>query len=564
MKIKWKIVLSTVGTIVLLTAAIMNFTHAEINSLVMSKNTVELGNYSHMGLDLINKSYDGNWSIKDNKLYKGETLINDNFDVIDEFTNGTNILATIFYQDTRIATNVMDDNGKRQVGTKASEEVIQRVLKQGKEYTGTADILGKSAQTFYVPIKDNGGTIIGMWFIGIYTNVISEQIDHTMMMIALLAFGLLVLSSMFSYFIGSRIARGVSMIQMKLKLMEEGKFNFQFTSELLNRKDEIGAIATSSDHMKHKITDILKGIRSESETLKQISQRSFVDMEVVHGNIEDISATTEELSAGMEETSASTEEMNASTYDIETEVAHMKEKTLSGETLAAKIKQRAFELKGETSASYQNATAMYERTNLQLRDSIMKTAVISEIKELSQTILQITAQTNLLALNASIEAARAGEAGKGFSVVADEIRVLADNSRAAVSRINEITYHVSEAVEGLVQDSKALLEFVDTQVIKDYEMFVKTSNQYELDSSQVQDVVAEINAIAEQLFETMQQMRRVIDEITTAAGEGADGISDIANKVSEIASKSDDVLKLNMENRKSADELDQMIGFFKL
>lgn len=308
----------------------------------------------------------------------------------------------------------------------------------------------------------------------------------------------------------------------------------------------------------------MRSIQLESENVKEISNQTFKRMEEVHGNIEDISATTEELSAGMEETSASTEEMNASTYEIESEVSNMKNRTLIGENLASEIKQRAGKLKDETGKSHQNAIEIYDKTNIQLRESIKRTGAIEEIKELSQTILQITSQTNLLALNAAIEAARAGEAGKGFAVVADEIRVLDENSKNAVSRINDITYNVSEAVESVVQDSKALLDFVDNQVLNDYKMFVDTSQQYNQDADSVHNVVTEINVIAEQLFDTIRQMRQAIDEITTAAGEGAQGTTDIATRVTDIASKTDDVLHQSLENQKSAEKLDGMVGFFQL
>lgn len=564
MKIKWKIVASAVGIIVLLTLVIVAFTDKKINSLVVSESNEELKNYSNMGFQLFDKSYDGEWQIKDGKLYKGEALINENYEVIDDFTNGTEVLATIFQNDTRVATNVTNESGERQIGTQASSAVIEKVLKQGEAYSGTADILGKSAQTYYVPIKDNSGAVIGMWFVGIYTDVVSGRIDSAMLMIVLLACVLLVLGIGISYVLGSAIAKGIKMIQDRLKLMEEGKFDFYFEENLLNRKDEVGAIAQSASHMKQKIAEIMKGIQTESENVKVISDRSLENMEVVHGNIEDISAAAEELSAGMEETSASTQEMNASTYEIESKVSNMKEKTLSGEGLATEIKQRAEKLKSQTSVSHQNTIDIYERTNSQLRESIKRTAAIEEIKELSQAILQITSQTNLLALNAAIEAARAGEAGKGFAVVADEIRGLAENSKNAVSRINDITYNVSDAVESVVQDSKSLLEFVDNQVLKDYQMFVNTSIQYDQDSDMVQDMVIEINTIAEQLYDTIQQMRQAIDEITTATGEGAEGTTEIAGKIADIASKTDDVLNQTMENHKSAEKLDEMVAFFQL
>lgn len=564
MKIKWKIVLVSVGIIVLLTLSIVLFTHEKVNSLVFSKSSEELQNYSNMGLQLFERAYDGSWSVKDGKLFKGDTQINENYEVIDNFTKGTQVLATVFQKDSRVATNVQDESGKRMINTQALEEVVKQVIDQGRPYAGTADVLGRSAQTYYVPIRDNSGAVIGMWFVGVYIDVVSEKIDSAMVFIVLLAGVLLIAGIIVAYLLGNAIAKGIKMIQDRLQLMEEGKFNFQFEDKLLKRKDEVGIIARSAQNMQKKIIDIINNIQFESENVKDISRQTLKRMEEVHGDIEDISATMEELSAGMEETSASTEEMNASAYEIESEVSSMKGRTLHGERLADEIKQRAGKLKSESEKSHQNAIVIYDRTNVQLRESIKKTSAIEEIKELSQTILQIISQTNLLALNAAIEAARAGEAGKGFAVVADEIRVLAENSKRAVSRINDITCNVSEAVESVVQDSNALLDFVDNQVLNDYKMLIDTSLQYNQDADSVQNVVTEFNVIAEQLYGTIQQIRQTIEEITTAAGEGAQGTTDIASRVSDIAAKTDDVLQQSIKNQKSAEKLDQMVGFFQL
>lgn len=564
MKIKWKIVLATVGIIVTLVLTIVTFMRSEVNSLFFDKSSEELQNYSNMGIQLFDKSYAGDWSIRDGNLYKGEIQINENYEMIDAFTDGTEVLATVFQNDTRVATNVHDNSGKRMIGTQASDKVVERVINQGKEYSGTADILGKSTETYYIPIKDGSGKVIGMWFVGVYTDMVSERIENIMIEIVQLAGVLLLIGIGVSYFLGSTIAKGIKMIQSRIQLMEQGKFAFQFEEKLLSRKDEVGIIASSAYNMQKKIVDIIKQIQSESEHVKDNAEQSFKSMKEVHGNVEEISATTEELSAGMEETAASTEEMNASSYEIESDVSSMKERTFHGGKLAEEIKQRADKLRVETGKSQQKAVDIYNRTNVQLRDSIERAAAIEEIKELSQTILQITSQTNLLALNAAIEAARAGESGKGFAVVADEIKVLAENSRNAVSRINDITGNVSEAVESVVQDSKELLEFVDNQVLGDYQMLVKTGEQYDRDADMVHEVVSEINNIAERLYETMIQMRQAIDEITTAAGEGAEGTTDIAAKVSDIVSKTDDVLSQSMDNQRSAEELDKMVLFFHI
>lgn len=192
MKIKWKIVLASIGIISLMTVSIVWFTHREVNALFYAESSEELENYSNMGLQLLEKAYPGDWSIVDGMLYKGEILINENYEIIDSFTAGTGVLATIFQSDTRVATNVQDETGKRMIGTQSSDKVIEEVLTKGVPYLGTADILGKPAQTYYIPIKDTSGTIVGMWFVGVYTNVVDEKINQAMLIIVILAGVLLI------------------------------------------------------------------------------------------------------------------------------------------------------------------------------------------------------------------------------------------------------------------------------------------------------------------------------------------------------------------------------------
>ena len=564
MKIKWKIAIVSSLVILVMAAVTVMVSGIQVKKVIYNKTAEELQNYSDLGMASFEGAYIGDWHVEGDQLFKGEVLINDNYQVVDDLGNGTDILATVFLGDTRISTNVKDDSGKRAIGTKASEEVVNAVIKGGKEYHGTAVVAGKSAQTLYKPIKDASGKVIGMWFVGIYNEAVNKDIFNVFRALVILAVILLVIGAIVTNKLGDAISKAVNQVENNISRMEEGDFTFRFDDKLLYRKDEIGKIARSAKNMKEKLSDVLHNIQSESKTVKGVSNLTRNSMEEVHGSIEEISATTEQLSAGMEETSASTAQMNENTVSIEDEVSSMREKTKSGEELAAEIKRRADELKSDTTASKNRASDIYEKVNRQLRVSIEKTAAIEEVKELSNTILSISGQTNLLALNAAIEAARAGEAGKGFAVVADEIRKLAESTKEAVSRINEITMNVSDAVDGVVKDSRELLSFVDGQVLNDYQNMVDTSARYNTDAEQINQMINEINEVAENLYETIGLMRKTLEEITSATDEGAMGATDIAQKIVDITGKAEDVLARAATNKASAEKLDKMVSFFKI
>lgn len=563
MKIKWKIVSAAIIILSAFIAMTGVLFHILVTNLVNQETEKKLIDYSYLGEEIINANYPGDWSLVGDELYKGDILINNNFTIVDEFSSNTGIVATIFAMDTRVSTTAKDEQGNRAVGTKASEIVINTVLKSNQNYQGNAVVAGKEADTYYIPLADKGGNVVGMWFVGVYNEELKAEIWENLYDIIGILFVVLLIGCVVSYFLGKGFSKGIIRLQADFEKMAGGDLKVLINDKVLRRKDEIGDITRSFHNMQDKLIKTMENIHTEGKNIENAAIHLLNNSNNVYSDIENISATTQELSAGMEETAASGQEISNTASEIEKEIELVAEKSGHGMNLSGDIKIRANEVKENALKSQRNAIEIYEKANKQLRQSIEKAGAIEEIKSLSRTILAITAQTNLLALNASIESARAGEAGKGFAVVANEIRILAENSKAAVSKIEEITGEVAGAVEELVEDSKHLLDFVDDEVIKDYKTMVETGEQYDKDAYTVEEVVVEVKNSADKLKESIQYIRRAIDEVALATNEGAIGSSDIAEKSTSIAEKTSEVLEQAKANEQSAAKLYELIKFFK-
>ena len=131
---------------------------------------------SELGYMLIDEIYEGDWIAKYNSLYKGEKNLYGDFDITDRITSDVNSFLTIFMWDTIVSTNILKSDGTRPLGAKASNKVIENVLKGGNEYILETSIDGKKYITKYVPIKNSEGKIVGMWANGIEKKVAVSHI----------------------------------------------------------------------------------------------------------------------------------------------------------------------------------------------------------------------------------------------------------------------------------------------------------------------------------------------------------------------------------------------------
>jgi len=315
---------------------------------------------------------------------------------------------------------------------------------------------------------------------------------------------------------------------------------YQEIPEILkSRDDDIGKAANALECIFKTYNDKEKR-KQERET--DIYKRILNNLDVLGSEIKNAIEITDNFAGIMGETTDTSESIAASTLDIVGSIHFITEKTSQGVLTVEEIKKRAEDLEKRVIEFKQKAQMVFDGTKAELEKAIENSKVVEQISILSESIVQITTQTNLLALNASIEAARAGEAGRGFTVVAEEIRKLAEQSKGVVSKIQNFTIQVKDSVNHLADSSNKLLEFMSTDVNNDYISMLEIADKYNQDASFVSSMVSDFDSTSNDLLKSVDNVLHDIDNISQAASDCADNTLVIKEKLTEINNQFNNVL----------------------
>lgn len=560
LKFKGKIILMISSLLLFLAVVILLDVYYSVNNMVGENADKQIESSAMSGFRLLDNTYPGDWQVEGDKLLKGQKVINDKYEVVDAIKKDTGSISTIFLNDTRVATNVMV-NDKRATGTKMSAEVADVVLKQGKTYVGEATVTNVLYQTKYIPLKDPNGKVVGAFFVGVEKGSMVAQVTNIILSIAIFSLIAIIIGIILAVLLVRGISKNIDKIKNSLREISAGDLTntCQVTS-----KDEIKEIADGLNSTVENIKAMIRNVRNEATNIEEAVDTVAKNVDGLNSSLEDVSASTEELSAGMEETAASAEEMTATVQEIEKTVESLAKSAQSGAMEVLKISKRAIDTKQTVNEAQKKAVELFLGTKEELEIAIENSKVVNQISVLSESIMQITSQTNLLALNAAIEAARAGEAGRGFSVVSEEIRKLAEQSKDTVLKIQDITVKVIGSVNALSISSNKLLEFMSADVSDDYNTMLNVADKYSEDAKFVDDLVTEFSSASEVILASMQQVFMTIDEVSKAAYQGAGATTDIAQKTTDITLESNGILELTEKSKDSSEKLHQEISKFKI
>ena len=498
-------------------------------------------------------------------VWKGAYNVSLSTPFIDDIAAKTGIEVTFFYNDTRLVTSLKDADGKRILGSKAGDFLVENVLQDGNEvFTNRVLVDGTFYFGYYVPVhQNNSDEIIGMVFAGMSVKEIYASLNLITMIFTVAIVVILVIAVFGCLLVSRGIAKSIRSSMDVVKQISEGNLNVEIEQSMLDRKDEAGALSCNTQTLIDSLSAMIGKISNNAMTLNASSEEMNAAAGQAGNAVGNINDDLHNMLTGAVEQTGNAQNIKNSIHNMNIhlektlgEVDHLSDET------KAMLDARNDVDKSLNQLDASNQDVMTEVENIQKQTQQNNESVEKIIAAVSY-ISDIADQTNLLSLNASIEAARAGETGKGFAVVAEEIGKLANQS-------NEASTEISELVNLLSYNSSQTMDIMDSvqDAMNDQtKKLVETANIFK----QLQEHVSHVADGVDVIRDATVQLGKETDEI----GKDIKNLSDIAQRnedtVKGTISFSDEVLgtvnsvtEMSTEVSSSANDMAGVVSHFRM
>lgn len=524
------------------------------DSMITSISTSMDSNINYLN-DLIDIKHEGSYRSAGTTIFKGD----DNLKftkLLHTLKDKTGFEYGIYFKDTLIVGTLEHTHSEFK---KLPPDIYHEVFNEGKTIRLDTSIDDIPFQANYQPIVSEDGKNIGVLFLG--QNISDDNNKLKYIVLVSLSIGIAV--CLFSFvtigIVIKLILNSINNLIEQLDYIRKKDFSHPLDSKSLTRSDEIGALARGMQLMKENMISILSEVKELSITVNTSSELVASNSYAISINSNKVLSSSQEIAASTSYQCSDLSTINNDISTLATTLNNLGYSMTEINNAAIKIS----EVSTSSSIQMQEVTDSISSFNedfLSYTNEINNfSSKVNAVHEITGVIENISNQTNLLALNAAIEAARAGELGRGFSVVAEEIRSLAEQSHESTQNINKIISsldkNTSQLTEGaslmrksLAQQTLSVSTTIDvlTNIVSSINHIIPIINRVNSEISTINDynsnIVSRINNssnIAETISQACEEVSTASEQINWVISELESTSKDLHNMTQGLSNKID-------------------------